>query len=162
MPVSRHCSHATGRGAARSSRPRRPDHAAAASPRLHGVPDELAGLLSGVGLVAAGRCGSLGIAGLLSLLASCQPGQIIQGVAVNVVGGCQQDVFHQQRGSALLGERADAAIARLLQRHADAFMRQPHQERHALFLALAQHPLVVVQVRAFMRLTRRPVCWLIG
>lgn len=83
MPVSRHCSQSTGRGAVRSSHPRRPDQAAAASPRLEGVPDELAGLFSGVGLVAAGRGGSRGMGCLLSRLASRQPGEIIEGVAVN-------------------------------------------------------------------------------
>ena len=162
MPVSRHCSQSTGRGAARSSCPRRPDHAAAASPRLHGVPGKLAGFLSGVMLVTTGRCGSLGIGWLLSLLASCQLREIIQGVAVNMVGGGEQDVFHEQRRATLLRQRAHAAIAGFLQRYADTFVRQSHQQRYALLLALAQHPLVVVQVCAFMRLTWRPGCRLIG
>ena len=90
------------------------------------------------------------------MLAVYQLGEIIQGVAVYMVGSNEQDVFDQQRRPALLGECSDVGIAGRFQRHPDALMGEPSEQRHAPFLVFAEYPLEIIQITVLPRLPGRP------
>jgi hypothetical protein len=73
-------------------------------------------------------------------------GQIIQGIAVKMLGGSKQNMLDEQRGATLLRQGANSGIAGRGQRNADAFVRQAGQERHALAVTFAENALIKVEV----------------